>query len=111
MRSLSASIRFLLQLLSGLSQSCAAGDRFRALTPNDRARRRGLPVAQRVEQGLGRRPVQILVEVIVDLQDRRIHAGAEALDLDQAEKPVRRGAAHAYAELAFASLDDRVGAA
>src|SRR5262252_3303610 len=103
MRSLSASIRFLLSLAPDrLRQSGAAGHRLRTLPTDHRARWRGLSLTQRVEQSFGRGAVQILVEIVVDLQDRGIDARAETLDLDQSEKPVGCGAAHAYTELALA---------
>src|SRR5271169_6418830 len=100
MRSRSASMRVL-----SLGQGGAAADRLRTAPADHRARRRWSAGAQRVEQCLGRRPVQILVEIVIDLQDRRIDAGAEALDLDQGEDPVRRRAADADAELTLAHLD------
>ena len=55
--------------------------------------------------------VEVLVEIVVDLQDRRVDAGAEALDLDQRELSVGRGLADPDAELLLAGRDDFVRAA
>src|SRR6516225_8920153 len=106
MRSLSASIGFL-----SFEQSRAAANRLRPTPPGYRTRRRRVPLAQRVEQRLRRRPVEILVEIVVDLKDRRIHAGPQTFDLDQGEKTVRRGAANVDTELGLTRADHLVRAA
>src|SRR5437016_2816444 len=94
MRSLSASI-----CLPSLGQGAAAAYRLGTVPSDDRAGDWGLPVAQRVEQCLRRGPIEILVEIVIDLQDRRVDAGTQTLDLDQCEHAVRRSAAHADTEL------------
>src|SRR4051794_14172813 len=81
-----------------------ARDRRRELASDLRADLRPLTARQRVQQPLGRRGVEILVEIaVVDLDDRRVDARAEALDLDDREHAVGRGLADADAELALAS--------
>ena len=115
MRSLSASIMSsrsrCRQLSARLGQGGAAGDRLRAVPADHRAGRRRLAGAQRVEQRLGRGAVEILVEIVVDLQDRRVDAGAETFDLDQGEQAVGGRLADADAELALAGADHLVRAA
>src|SRR3954451_22920784 len=94
-----------------LGQRRLAADRRRAVPPDDRAGRRRRAGAQRVDQGLGRRAVEVFVEIIVDLQDRRVDAGAEPFDLDHREQAVFGLAANADAKLFLARGDDRVRAA
>src|ERR1700757_4659884 len=96
MRSLSASIGFL-----SFKQSRAAANRFGPASSGYRTRRGGVALAQRVDQCLRRRPVKILVKIVVDLQDRRVDAGAQTFDLDQCEKTIRRATANADIELAL----------
>src|SRR6516164_2976074 len=100
MRSLSASIGFL-----SFEQGCAAANGLGPAPPGQRTVRGRIPFAQRVEQCFRRRPVEILVEIVVDLQDRRVDAGAQAFHLDQSEEPVRRGAANADMELILTGTD------
>src|SRR6516225_1453131 len=97
MRSASASIGFL-----SFEQSRAAASRLGPTPPGYRTRRGRIPLAQRVEQRLRRRPVQILVEIVVDLQYRSVDAGTQAFDLDQGKETVRRGSANADFELVLA---------
>src|SRR6266436_5620564 len=106
MRSLSASICVL-----SVPQSSAAANGRRTRAPNRRTRRGGRPGAQRVQQHLGRRAVEILVNVVVDLKDRRVDAGAETLDLDERKETVRRGPADADAKLTLARADHLIRAA
>src|SRR4051812_34423804 len=98
--------RLQLRRLRGFGQRRLAADRRRAAPPAQRAERRRFAVAQRVEQRLGLRAVEVLVIIVVDLQDRRVDAGAEALDLDQREQPIRGRFADADPELAFAGGDN-----
>src|SRR5271169_4341881 len=106
MRSLSASIAFL-----SFEQGVAAANWLGPVPPGYRTRRRDIPLAQRIEQRLRCRPVKILVEIVVDLQDRRVDAGAQTLDFDQGKHTVRRGAADADTELLLAGADHLVRAA
>ena len=116
MRSLSASIH----VLSEPAAPASAGGSVKVVRPVTGSEPRrpitepgggGLPARKRVEQSLGRGPVEILVEIVVDLQDRRVDAGAQTLDLDQGEQAVGGGAADADAELALAGRDHLVRAA
>src|SRR3954449_5914979 len=92
--------------LRGFGQRRLAADRRRAAPPAQRTEWRRSAVAQGVEQRLGLRAVEVLVIIVVDLQDRRVDAGAEALDLDQREQPIRGRFADADPELAFAGGDN-----
>src|SRR5260221_14604127 len=92
-------------------QRLRSGDRRRALALQRGAGWRGLAARQGVERRLGRGSVEILVEIVVDLDDRRVDAGAEALDFGEREFAVRGGLADADAEFLAACLDDLVGAA
>src|SRR5438270_2762976 len=94
-----------------VGQGRLAADRRRAVPPNDRSGRRRRAGAQRGDQGLGRRAVEVFVEIVVDLQDRRVDAGAEAFDLDYREQAVFGLAANADTKLFLARGDDRVRAA
>src|SRR5262245_40291063 len=51
---------------------------------------------------------EVLVIVVVDLRHRRVHAGAQALDLDPGELPVSRDV-HLLADTLMAELDELVG--
>ena len=88
-----------------------AGRRHRALAARHRTDRRRMSGGERVEQRFGRCPVQVFVEIVVDLEDRRVDAGAETFDLDQRELAVRGAFATADAELLLAGSDDVVRAA
>src|ERR1700730_15278880 len=85
--------------------------RRRALALDDRARLRRLAARQGVDQRLGRRTVEILVEIVVHLDYRRVDAAGEALVIGQRELPVRRRLADIDAEFVPAGLDDLVRAA
>ena len=63
------------------------------LAPGDGARLRALAAPQRLEQRHGAVVVEVLVVVVVHLEDRRVHAAAEALHLGQGEHAVRAGLA------------------
>src|SRR5271155_3268047 len=63
----------------------------RTLTSRYRAFRRLSPGGKRVKQRLGRGTVDILVEIVIDLEDRRVDASAKAFDLDQCELTVGSG--------------------
>src|SRR6516164_1253959 len=106
MRSLSASIGFL-----SFSQSRAAANRLGPRPPCYRTWRRRTPFAQRVEQRLRSRRVEIFVEIVVDLQDRRVDAGPQTFDLDQGEKTVGGGVPNADTELVATGANDLVGTA
>src|SRR6185437_13674624 len=82
-----------------------------ALAMLDRADGRLAALRQRVEQRLGREPVEVLVEIVVDLNDRCVDASAETFDLDQRELAVAGRLVHADAELFLARLHDLVRAA
>src|SRR6516165_7969759 len=103
MRSLSASISFL-----SFKQSSAAAYGLGPTPPGYRTPRRWMPVTQCVEQCLRCWPIEILVEIVVDLKDWRVDAGSQTFDLDQREKSVRRGAANADTELALTGADHLV---
>src|SRR5215469_11186560 len=66
---------------------------------------RRITPAKRVEQRLRPRTVEIFVKIVIDLQDRRVDAGAETLDFHQCEESILRGAADADAKLVFARAD------
>lgn len=66
---------------------------------------------QRGQQALGGLGRQVLVVVVVDLHHGRVDAGAEALDLDEGEEPVRGRVARLDAQALLDRLDDGVGAA
>ena len=68
------------------------------LAPVLRPGRRPLAAHQGLEHGLGPGIVDVLVEVVVDPQHRRVGAGAQALELAQEEAAVRRRLADADAE-------------
>src|SRR6516165_8424929 len=102
-RSLSASISFF-----SFEQGRAAGHGLGPTPPGYRTRRRRMPFAQCVEQCLRCPPVEILVEIIVDLKDRRVDAGAQTFILDQREKSVRRGAANTNTKLALTGANHLV---
>src|SRR5471030_960781 len=85
-------------------QRLRSGDRCRALALQRRARRRRLAARQGVDQRFGRGPVEILVEIVVDLDDRRVDAGAQAFDFAEREFAVRGRLADADAELLAARL-------
>src|SRR6516164_7382470 len=106
MRSPSASIDFL-----SFEQGGAAASWLGPMPPGYRTRRGDIPLAQSIEQRLRCRPVKILVEIVVDLQDRRVGAGAQTLDFDQSKHTVRRRAPNADTELLFAGVDHLVRAA
>src|SRR5215471_8738888 len=106
MRSASASIGFL-----SLEQSRAAAHRLGPTPSGYRTRRGGVALAQRVEQRLRRWPVKILIEVIINLQDRRVDAGTQTFDLHQGEEPVGRRAANTDIELFLTSTQHFVRAA
>src|SRR5216683_4586732 len=106
MRSLSASICFL-----SLGQGAATADRLGTAPFDDRAGCRGLSLAHRVEQSLRRRPIEILIEIVVDLKDRRVDAGPQTFHLDEGEETVRCGPANVDAELLFARADHLLGTA
>src|SRR5215467_10046902 len=106
MRSLSASIGFL-----SFKQSRAAANRLRPMPPCCGTWRGRTPFEQRVEQGLRCRRVEIFVEVVVDLQNRRVDAGPQTFDLDQGEKTVGGGVPNADTELAATGANDLVGTA
>src|SRR6185312_807822 len=82
----------------------------RGLALLGRAGRRRLTALQCLDQPLGRWRVEVLVEIVVDLDDRRVDAGAQTLDLGQRELAVRRGLADGDAEPLLASRDDLFGA-
>ena len=82
-----------------------------ALPPGRRARLRLLAAAQCCQQSLHRRRVEIRVEVVVDLDHRRIGAGAQALDLHHGELAVGGHFLEADAELALAGVAEIIGAA
>src|SRR5665213_255263 len=110
MRSRSASIVALPVLgRRKLGQRRLAAGRHRTLPPGHRTLGRLRAGGERVEQRLGRGAVEVLVEIVVDLENRRVDAGAEALDLDQGELAVRGAFADADAELLLAGGDDFVG--
>src|SRR5260221_13491468 len=90
-------------------QRLRSGDRRRALALQRRARWRCLAARQGVDQRLGRGSVEILVEIVVDLDDRRVDAGDEALDFGEREFAVRAGLADADAEFLAACPDALVG--
>src|SRR5688500_4320892 len=73
--------------------------RLGALAPGLRAERRHAAGGELVEDPLQLLRIEVLVEVVVDLDHRRIRAAAEALDLDQREQPVLGGLLEADAEL------------
>ena len=52
---------------------------------------RPLAAGQGRQQGLDRRAVHVLVEIVVHLEDRRVHAAAEAFHLAHGEHPVGAG--------------------
>src|SRR5215813_7379043 len=83
----------------------------RALTSSLRAVWRYAPRGQLVQDPLQLLRVEVLVEVVVDLHDRRVHAAAEAFHLDQREQPVLGGLLEADAELLLARLGHLIGAA
>src|SRR6516164_9401927 len=100
MRSRGSSMRVLSPALGGrLGRGGAAAEGFRAAPADHRTGRRGRAAAHRVEQALGCRTVEIFIEIVVDLQDWRVDAGAEAFDFDQREEAVGCGASDADAEL------------
>src|SRR6185437_10441334 len=74
------------------------------------AGRRRLAALQRVDEALGRWPVEVLVEIVVDLDDRRVDAGAQAFDLGQRELAVGRGLADGDAEALLAGRNHITGA-
>src|SRR5690348_4677625 len=89
-----------------------AADRRRELALDLRPDLRPLALRERVEQPLRRSGVEVLVEIaVVDLDDRRVDAGAEALDLGHREHAVRRRPADVDPELLLAGGDDLVRAA
>src|SRR6476659_4473249 len=75
MRSLSLSIALLAPQRRGTT------DRRRCLSVDLRSRFRRLAAPERVEDLGDRGLVEILVEIVVDLHDRCVHAAAKALDL------------------------------
>src|SRR5580704_4287504 len=107
MRSWSASIC----VLPDFGQRGLPGQRHRALAADHRADRRLLAGDQCVEQLLGRRPIEVFVEIIVDLKDRRVDAGPEAFDLDQRELSVGGAVPRIDPELLLAGRDDVLRAA
>src|SRR5215475_5278243 len=74
--------------LRRLVQGLRAAHRRAALATDLRADRRALATGQRIEHRLEPRRIEILEEIVVDLDDRGIDAGAQALDLDQREQAV-----------------------
>src|SRR5690348_3097240 len=70
-----------------------SGDRGRALALQGRAGRRRLAAREGIDQRLGGRAVEILVKVVIDLDDRRVDAGAEAFDFGERELAVGGGLA------------------
>src|SRR4028118_2227065 len=63
------------------------------LTPDGGTDRRTLAPPQGLDQGNRAVVVEVLVVVVVHLQQRRVHAAAQALHLRQREHPVRAGVA------------------
>src|SRR6202035_561259 len=80
--------------VGNLGQRGLALDRRRAAAADHRSGRRRRAGPERIQQRLGRRSIEVLVEIVVDLQDRRVDTGAEAFDLDQAERSVLSRAAN-----------------
>src|SRR4030067_975149 len=72
---------------------------------------RAFAAGGRVEYRFQPPRVQVLEEVVVDLHDRRVHAGAETFDLDEREQAVRAALAHPDAELSPAGLRQLLGPA
>src|ERR1700722_20785865 len=60
----------------------------RTLASRYRAFRRLRAGGKRIEQLFGQGTVDILVEIVIDLEDRRVDASAETFDLDQRELTV-----------------------
>src|SRR5579864_5573131 len=113
MRSLSASILGLPGACPGgllcrheFGQRGLPGRRHRALATLDRADRRRLPGSECIEQRFGRGSIEILIKIVIDLEDRRVDAGAEALHLDQRELSVRTGMTGRDPELLLAGRED-----
>src|SRR5438445_11106021 len=79
MRSLSASIA------SRSLQGRRATDRRRCLAVDLRPRLGSFAAAERIAHFLHRGGVEVLVEIVIDLHYRRIHAATQALDLLDAE--------------------------
>src|SRR5947208_3161562 len=63
-----------------LDQRGLALDRRRTVAAEHRARRRRRAGLESIQQRLGRWAVEVFVEIVIDLQDRGVDAGAEALD-------------------------------
>src|SRR5713101_7664174 len=80
-------------------QRLRPGDRRRALALERGARRRRLAARESVDQRLGRGPIEILVEIVIDLDHRSVDAGTQALNLGERELAVRRGLADVDPEL------------
>src|SRR5206468_12389954 len=75
------------------------------MTSDGRTRWRDIPGAQRVEQHFCRGAVEIFIEIVVDLQDWRVDASTQTLDLDERKETVRRAPADTDAELCFTRAD------
>ena len=93
-------VRLSLTILAGLS--AALGTRGGHLVGG---------VFQRFEQLHGGLGGKVLVVLVVDLDHRRVDAGAEAFDLEEGEEAVGRGLALLDVEVLLDGLDDGVGAA
>src|SRR5215470_10295494 len=96
MRSSSRSIGIPRKLELGQRRLAADGRGELAVDRRPRLGRRAR--LQQLDEVLGRGAVEILVEIVVDLDDRRVDAGAEALDLGEGELAVGRRLADADAE-------------
>lgn len=70
-----------------------------------------LRLPQRVQKCSGRLGRQVLVVVIVDLDHGRVHACAQAFDLNECEQAVGGRLAGVDAEVVFDGFDNGVGAA
>ena len=71
----------------------------------------GLPLGEAVEHLLEAFRGQVLVGVVPDQHHRRVHAGAEALDLLPGEIAVRRDVQRIVVDALVADLEQRLGAA
>src|SRR5258708_6952784 len=113
-RSMSRSMQVPGSLSSAFTNLAQGGlPRRRRRTPSARHRtdRRRLAGRKGVEQCLGRNSIEIFVEIVVYLEDRRVDAGTKTLHLDQRELSVPAGVARGDTELFLAGREDLFGSA
>src|SRR5688572_5378955 len=103
MRSLSASI----ELTSICTvQGGGAADRLGRVAPDLRTGLRFLAAAQRLDELLGHGAIEVFIEVLADLEHRRVDAGAKTLDFHPAELSVGGQRVRLRMDMLLARVDE-----